>query len=113
MVSTPPIRADEFYAPHVPDLERAQDVARSVAEGSDGAAVFLDATPVWGEQYARERDGVVDRSTDGIHTCPQGAARFTVWLLDELAELHPGFEPPAAGEWADLGWAQDEHFVGC
>lgn len=113
LVSTPPLEPDDFYAPHMPEIERAQDVARSVAEASDGAAVFLDAGEVWGEQYQRTVDGVVERSTDGIHTCPQGAARFTVWLLDELATRHPGFVPPDAADWVDLGWADDEHFVGC
>lgn len=90
-----------------------------IAESADHWArfgpgrVFLDATVVWGNTYQRSRDGVVDRSSDGVHTCPQGAARFTVWLLAELAKLYPGFTPPKAAEWANAGWAADDHVIGC
>lgn len=92
-VTAPPIRPDDFYKPHMADLNRAPDVARAVAADSSGQASVLDAGAVWGDRYQRVRDGKVDRSTDGIHTCPQGAARFTDWLLGELAKLFPGFPP--------------------
>lgn len=74
---------------------------------------MLDASQVWGTSYQQTRDGKADRSSDGIHVCPQGAARFTGWFLKEMAERHPGFTPPAAGEWANTGWAGDQHFIGC
>lgn len=74
---------------------------------------MLDASAVWGSTYQQVRDGTVDRSADGIHTCPQGAARFADWLLAELAELFPGFTPAAAQEWANAGWSADDHFTGC
>lgn len=112
LVSMPPIKPDSFYQPHMPELASADKVAREVAEASDGVE-FLDASEVWGDSYQRERDGKVDRSEDGIHTCPQGAARFTGWLLDELAELYPGFEPADAEEWANTGWSSDTSFHGC
>ena len=57
---------------------------------------MLDAAEVWGSTYRRTRDGKPDRSADGIHTCPQGAARFTSWLLAELADSFPGFIPADA-----------------
>ncbi|MEV2275617.1 SGNH/GDSL hydrolase family protein [Nocardiopsis sp. NPDC049922] len=112
-VTSPPIRPDDFYEPHMGDLERAPDVAREVAEGSSGSATVLDATEVWGQEYLQEREGTPDRDPDGIHTCPQGAARFTAWLLDELAELYPGFTAPAPEAWAGRDWAADEHFAAC
>ncbi|GAA4865956.1 SGNH/GDSL hydrolase family protein [Saccharopolyspora rosea] len=112
-VTSPPIQPDDFYRPHMADLERAGDVARAVAEGSSGRATFLDATEVWGDTYQRTRDGKADRSTDGIHTCPQGAARFTHWLLARLADLFPGFTPPNPTTWANTGWSADDHFTGC
>lgn len=112
LVTMPPIRPDSFYKPHMSELARAAEVARSVAEEADGVE-FLDAGEVWGDRYQRVRDGEIDRSKDGIHTCPQGAARFTAWLLDELAELEPAFEPAEASEWAETGWTSDKNFRGC
>ncbi|WP_026929798.1 SGNH/GDSL hydrolase family protein [Glycomyces tenuis] len=112
-VTAPPIVPDEFYEPHMDELERAPEVAGAVAEDSGGEAVLLDAAEVWGEEYEQTRDGEPDRSDDGIHTCPQGAARFTQWLLGEFAELYPDFTPPEPEEWANVGWSGDEHFVGC
>lgn len=113
VLTAPPIRPDDFYAPHMDDLERAPHVARDVARGSEGLATVLDATDVWGEEFSEEREGLVDRSPDGIHTCPQSAARFTRWLLDELAGLYPGFTPPAPEAWAEGDWAADDHFSPC
>jgi hypothetical protein len=73
----------------------------------------LDAGAVWGSTYQQTRDGAADRSTDGIHTCPQGAARFTAWLLGELAKLFPGFTPAAPQSWTGAGWSADARFRGC
>jgi lysophospholipase L1-like esterase len=110
-VTTPPIRPDDFYRPHLADLARAPEVARAVA--ASGKATVLDASAVWGGAYQQVRDGKPDRSADGIHTCPQGAARFTDWLLRELAKLFPGFTPAGAKAWANTGWSADVHFKGC
>jgi hypothetical protein len=112
-VTAPPIRPDDFYRPHMADLARTADVARAVAEGSAGRARVLDAGAVWGDTYQQVRDGKADRSADGIHTCPQGAARFTTWLLAELAKAFDGFTPADAREWANTGWSADKHFQGC
>jgi hypothetical protein len=112
-VSMPPIRPDDFYAPHLTELERAPEVAGAVARDSAGGAVFLDAGEVWGDSFQQERDGKADRSSDGIHTCPQGAARFSVWLLGELADLYPSFDPADPADWANTGWSADAQFVGC
>jgi hypothetical protein len=68
---------------------------------------------VWGSTYQQVKDGKADRSADGVHTCPQGAARFTSWLLAELAHLFPGFTPAAPRSWADTGWSADARFKGC
>ncbi len=112
-VTAPPIRPDDFYAPHMADLARAPSVARAVAEGSSGRASVLDADAVWGSTYQQVRDGRADRSADGVHTCPQGAARFANWLLGALAKLFPGFTPANPQDWANTGWSADRHFVGC
>jgi hypothetical protein len=113
-VTSPPIRQpDGFYGPHMADLDRAPDVARTVATDSSGRASVLDADAVWGSTYQRLRDGKADRSSDGIHTCPQGAARFANWLLGSLAKLYPGFTPAPAQAWANAGWSASSEFKGC
>jgi hypothetical protein len=112
-VTMPPIRPDDFYAPHMADLNRAPDAARAVARTSAGQAVVLDAAAVWGGTYQQKRDGRADRSSDGIHTCPQGAARFTSWLLGALSERFHGFTPADPQAWANTGWSADKRFLGC
>ncbi|GAA0350125.1 SGNH/GDSL hydrolase family protein [Actinoallomurus spadix] len=112
-VTMPPIRPDDFYKPHMADLNRTPDAARAVAARSSGRAAVLDAGAVWGRTYRRAEGGRAYRSTDGIHTCPQGAARFTGWLLTELARLFPGFTPPDPRSWANTGWSADARFHGC
>ncbi|WP_410657971.1 SGNH/GDSL hydrolase family protein [Amycolatopsis sp. lyj-112] len=112
-VTMPPIKPDDFYQPHMADLERTPDVARAVAAASPDKAVVLDSAEVWTGTYQQTRDGKADRSADGIHTCPQGAARFTGWLLTSLAKVLPGFTPPAPETWANTGWSGDKHFQGC
>jgi hypothetical protein len=113
IVTMPPIKPDDFYRPHLKELDHATQAARAVADTSDGKAVVLDATSVWGDTYQQTKDGKTDRSSDGIHTCPQGAARFTGWVLEEMTKTYPDFTPPAATEWANTGWAGDKRFVGC
>jgi len=113
VVTMPPIRPDDFYAGHMDELAHAPTAAREVMKAAGDKGAFLDAGAVWGEKYEREHDGRVDRSTDGVHTCPQGAARFTVWLLAELGKVYPGFTAPDAAKWANTGWSGDDHFIGC
>ncbi|WP_211216145.1 SGNH/GDSL hydrolase family protein [Patulibacter americanus] len=112
-VTMPPIRPDDFYRPHMAELDRAPAAARAVAADSWGKADVLDAAAVWGSTYRQTRDGKADRSADGIHTCPQGAARFTGWLLDELAKQYRGFAPASGEDWANTGWSADKRFKGC
>ncbi|MBP2478391.1 peptidoglycan/LPS O-acetylase OafA/YrhL/lysophospholipase L1-like esterase [Crossiella equi] len=100
-VGMPPIRADEFYAARLPELNRANQVVASLPE-----AIFLDSAPLWGPDYQ-------GRAPDGIHACPQGAARFTGWLLTGLAAHFSGLRPVAPEAWANTGWAADKRFQGC
>lgn len=112
-VTMPPIRPDDFYQPHMAELGHAGAAAQAVAASSAGRATVLDASAVWGSAYQQDRDGKPDRSTDGIHPCPQSAARFTSWLLGELAKLDPALKPSPAESWANAGWAADGRFKGC
>jgi lysophospholipase L1-like esterase len=88
-------------------------VARAVAADSRGRADVLDASEVWGPTYRQVRDGLPDRNPDGVHTCPQGAARFAAWLLDELAERFDAITPAPARDWAAGAWAGEDHFRAC
>ncbi|WP_345761718.1 SGNH/GDSL hydrolase family protein [Diaminobutyricibacter sp. McL0608] len=112
-VTMPPIHPDDFYAPHMEDLTRTADVARQVVDGSNGHAHLFDAHEVWGKTFNKDVDGKRFRSDDGIHTCPQGAASFTKWLLEQLKGVYPSFSPAAPHAWANTGWASDKHFIGC
>jgi hypothetical protein len=112
-VTAPPIRPDDFYRPHLADLARTSGVAAEVAKASAGRAAVADAGEVWGDTYQQQRNGKPDRSSDGIHTCPQGAARFTNWLLGKLAAMFTGFTPADPATWANTGWSDDRRFVGC
>jgi hypothetical protein len=64
-VTMPPIKADDFYQPHLADLARTSEVAGEIAAG--GKVTVLDATEVWGTTYRQTKDGKADRSEDGIH----------------------------------------------
>ncbi|MFD2422751.1 SGNH/GDSL hydrolase family protein [Amycolatopsis pigmentata] len=112
-VTMPPIEPDDFYQPHMADMDRTTSVARRVADASAGKATLLDASAVWGNAYQQFRDGKPDRSSDGIHICPQSAARFTAWLLAALTGLVPGLTSAPAESWANTGWSADRHFQGC
>ncbi|WP_205857746.1 SGNH/GDSL hydrolase family protein [Phytoactinopolyspora endophytica] len=112
IASMPPIQPDEFYEPHMDELATAHEAAQQIANNLDGVE-YLDAAEVWGNEYAREHDGTIDRSEDGIHTCPQGAARFTSWTLEQLADHYPGFTPAEPDAWANNGWAGSDRFHGC
>jgi hypothetical protein len=115
-VTMPPINppsSDDFYQPHMADLARTTAAAQAVAAGSSGKAVVLDASAVWGTTFQQDKDGKPDRSSDGIHPCPQGAARFANWLLGQLAKLYPGFTPARAQNWANTGWSGSSRFKGC
>ncbi|MCP2259804.1 Peptidoglycan/LPS O-acetylase OafA/YrhL, contains acyltransferase and SGNH-hydrolase domains [Streptoalloteichus tenebrarius] len=112
-VTHPPIREGEsFYAPHLAELNRAPAVARQVAASSGGRAHFLDASAVWGTRFQLDGngDGKPERSKDGIHVCPMGAASFASWLMNELTRITPGLTPAPASAWANTGWADDARF---
>lgn len=113
IVTMPPIKPDDFYKDHMDELERTNRLVEEVAAGSDDKAVVLDSAQVWGEEFQKKRDGKLYRKSDGIHTCPQGAAQFTDWLLEKLAKQFDGFTPAKPESWANAGWSGDSKFEGC
>ncbi|MDR7275717.1 SGNH/GDSL hydrolase family protein [Catenuloplanes atrovinosus] len=108
IVTMPPIRADDFHAPHLDELHRTRDSARAAADASGGRTRLLDAGEVWGGEFTPE-----GRSSDGVHTCPQGAARFAEWLLAKLTPVMPGLTPAPRETWVNAGWSGDRRFIGC
>lgn len=112
-VSSPPIRPDDFYAAHMTDLARAFPVARAVADDSGGRAVAVNADEYWGAAFRSDidADGALDRASDGIHTCPRGAAGFTNWLIGRLVQRYSGFTPAPASSWVNTGWAASKEFT--
>ncbi|MGJ7908685.1 SGNH/GDSL hydrolase family protein [Actinopolyspora sp. H202] len=113
IVTMPPIKPDDFYKDHMDELDRTTRLVEEVAASSDGKAVVFDSTQVWGEEFQKKRDGELYRKSDGIHTCPQGAAQFTDWMLEKLAKQFGGFTPTKPESWADAGWSGDSEFEGC
>ncbi|QFY10756.1 SGNH/GDSL hydrolase family protein [Nonomuraea phyllanthi] len=106
LVSAPPFKIDDFFAPHEKAIRRAPAMAAKAA-----GAGFLDASELWGNDYAA---GKAQRAEDGIHSCQQGSAAFATWFAKKLGGL-TGFAPAAPGDWATGPWTGDERFVklGC
>jgi hypothetical protein len=61
-------------------------------------------------QFDIDGDGAPDRKPDGVHVCPQGAARFAAWLVDELAVRFDGVAPQPVTAWAAGTWSSDVRY---
>lgn len=111
LVSAPPYRIDDFYAPHADAIKSAPEAARAVARSGAGNAHFVDASKLWGTDGAVDR---AQRSSDGIHSCQQGSAAFATWFVERLGELYD-FTPAAPGRWAKGAWVEDRGYaeLGC
>lgn len=74
--------------------------------------IVVDTAPAWGTTMAVDIDGdaVPDRKPDGVHVCPQGAARLAMWLLDDLAARVDGISVPPADRWVTGPWTSSERY---
>lgn len=108
IVTPPPVRDDLVD----PGLARQLQVAQELVDGSAGAVVLVDSAPLWGPSmaYDIDGDGAPDRKPDGVHVCPQGAARFANWFVAELATRFAGITPQPAATWAAGPWATDARY---
>ncbi len=106
LVPSPPIKIDGFYKQHEAQMRTAPGVAADVAGASGGAAVFLDASRVWGTDHAAKK---ALRAPDGIHNCQQGAAAFAQWFTGELGKRE-NFTPAPVDSWAQKTWTGDERY---
>lgn len=106
-VSAPPIKIDAFYKAHASQMGTAPQVARDVADSSGGAAVFLDASQLWGTDAASKK---ALRAADGIHNCQQGAAAYAAWFAKELGKKE-GFTPADVDAWGNGSWTGDDRYA--
>jgi peptidoglycan/LPS O-acetylase OafA/YrhL len=74
----------------------------------DPRITVLDPVTVWGDtvELDRDGDGVPERWRDLVHVCPQGSARWTAWLLDELAARFDGIAPADPSTWINGDWVR-------
>jgi hypothetical protein len=91
------------------ERSRLKRIVRELAAAAPDRVTVLDPEPVWGRSVERDRDGdgVPERWADEIHVCPQGAARWTAWLLAELALRYRGVQPADAASWVNGAWLDD------
>ncbi|MEV7003197.1 SGNH/GDSL hydrolase family protein [Streptomyces sp. NPDC093982] len=106
-VPAPPIKIDDFYEKYESQMRTAPRVALEVAKNSSGAAVFLDASQLWGTDASAKK---AQRASDGIHNCQQGAAAFAAWFATELGKKE-GFAPAAVNGWATGSWTSDDRYA--
>ena len=107
-VTAPPIRPDLVD----PGMERQIGIARDLAAADPTHVRVLDTTPLWGAEVDADMDddGAPDRKPDLVHVCPQGAARFATWLVDQLASAYAGIVTADPMTWAGGDWAGDERY---
>jgi hypothetical protein len=107
VVTPPPVRADLVD----PGLERQIAVARELVAADPDHVVVIDASALWGDALDIDigDDGAPDRKPDGVHVCPQGAARFADWFAARLAERYDGLAT-AAPQWLSGAWTTDARY---
>jgi lysophospholipase L1-like esterase len=106
-VTPPPIRADLAD----PGLLRQIMVAGELVAADPGTHL-LDSVAAWGPELDADigDDGAPDRKPDGVHVCPQGAARLAAWLVTQLAGMYAGLTPAPPEAWASGPWLTDRHY---
>ena len=108
LVSPPPMRSD-LVDPGLANLVR---VAGELVASDPDHVVYLDAAVVWGTEMLRDLDGdgAPDRKPDGVHVCPQGAARFAAWLVDAIDAEFAGLSPVFPAAWVSGSWQDSERY---
>ena len=107
VVTPPPLRDDLVE----PGIERQVAVARELAAADPEHITLIDASDLWGDTLVTDigDDGAPDRKPDGVHVCPQGAARFADWFAARLAERYDGLAT-AAPQWLSGPWTTDARY---
>jgi peptidoglycan/LPS O-acetylase OafA/YrhL len=107
-VTPPPVRADLVD----PRFDGVVAVAADLAATDPAHVHLVDTAPLWGTemQVDPDHDGAPDRKPDGVHVCPQGAARFAAWFVDALDARFDGLTPAFPGAWVGLDWQTSERY---
>ncbi len=104
VVLTPPPVRDDLVDP---GLARQIEVVGQLVTEGQGRVHLVDTAPAWGAAMALDidGDGAPDRKPDGVHVCPQGAARFAAWLTADLGARFRGMSPQPTEVWAAGDWS--------
>jgi peptidoglycan/LPS O-acetylase OafA/YrhL len=107
VVTPPPLRPDLVE----PGLERQIAVARELVAADPEHVTLIDSSVLWGDTLVIDigDDGAPDRKPDGVHVCPQGAARFADWFAARLAERYDGLAT-ATPQWLSGPWTTDARY---
>lgn len=108
LITPPPVRADLVD----PGLTRQIEVAAELVAAGEGHVHLVDSTPAWGPTMAFDidGDGAPDRKPDGVHVCPQGAARFAAWLVGDLGLRFGGVTVAAPETWVSGDWTSSDRY---
>jgi hypothetical protein len=107
VVTPPPVRSDLVD----PGLARQVSVVRDLAATDPQHVVLIDASTLWGTGLVTDigNDGAPDRKPDGVHVCPQGAARFAVWFTQQLGDRYLGVDPTTT-DWLRGPWTTSPRY---
>ena len=108
IVTPPPVRADLID----PGLQRQLQVAGELVAAAPDRVHLVDSAPVWGSEMRADIDcdGAPDRKPDGVHVCPQGAARFAAWAVDALDAYYDGISPAFPSAWVGGDWTSSRRY---
>ncbi len=107
-LTPPPIRPDLID----PGLDRQIAVVRELEAADPEHVRFLDTAPLWGPVVLADidGDGAPDRKPDLVHICPQGAARFAAWFVEQLSREYHGVTAADPNTWIVGAWGADERY---
>jgi len=93
------------------NLDWLEGLADTLASDLRGQVFAVHSTQTWGTKFVIDvdGDGSPERKPDGVHMCPDGAARQAKWLTDALAALL-AFEPADESLWEAGPWRADARY---
>jgi len=108
VLTPPPVRADLAD----PRMQRQLDVMSELVERGEGRVTLVDTSPAWGTEMFVDIDADLapDRKPDGVHVCPQGAARLAAWLVADLAARFDGIAVAPADTWVAGEWTSGSRY---
>jgi hypothetical protein len=107
-ITPPPVRTDLTD----PGLARQVEVAQHLVASDPQHTQFIDTAELLGPVLVRDigNDGAPDRKPDGVHICPQGAARFSAWFVEALSHRYSGVMPMFPTAWLSGNWQRSTRY---